>query len=174
MLLYINMNYLQRIINYFSKKTLNPNDELKRLLKLYIKSEDAIQNIIQKGADVNAIIDSRGRTMLMYALKFKASINIIKVLIENGADVNAIYIIDDIETSVLLYALKYKTSINIIKFIIEKISNLNKGTIITDALRYAILYKDSNNIINLLIETKLTCQFNKLYSKMCRCDCYRL
>jgi len=150
------MSYLQRIRNSFSKQTLNPNVELKRLLKSDIKSTDAIKNIIEKGADVNAIIDTNNTTILMYALKFKASFDIINLLIENGANV---HVFDKDFKHTMEYALeKYNASIDIIKLLIKKITydtkpeDIDNGLVFTNALFSAFVYNASENIIKLLIE----------------------
>jgi ankyrin repeat protein len=149
------MSYLQRIKSAFSKQTLNPNVELKRLLKSDIKSEDAIRNIIEKGANVNATVDTNDTRILMYALKFKASYNIINLLIENGADVHEF---DKDIKHTMGYALEYNASIDILKLLIKKITydtkpeDIDNGFVFTSALSYALLYNASENIIKLLIE----------------------
>ena len=149
------MSYLQSIKSAFSKKTLNPNVELKRLLKSDIKSKDEIKNIIEKGADVNAIIDTNNKTILIYALKFKASFDIINLLIEN--DVN-VHVFDKDFKHTMEYALEYNASIDILKLLIKKITydtkpeDIDNGFVFTNTLSSALLYNASENIIKLLIE----------------------
>ena len=149
------MSYLQRIKSAFSKQTLNPNVELKRLLKSDIKSEDAIRNIIEKGANVNATVDTNDTTILMYALKFKASFDIINLLIENDADVN---VFDKKFNHTMEYVVEYNASIDILKLLIKKITNdtkpedIDNGAVFTNTLSTALECNASENIIKLLIE----------------------
>jgi ankyrin repeat protein len=97
-----------------------------------IKKEELIQ-FIQEGADINAR-NSEGETPLVWAIKYRADLEIIRTLIENGANVN---IVDDINLTPLMYAVLNGNN-EIIPILIENGADVTiKGLIGQKALDYA-------------------------------------
>ena len=89
--------------------------ELVSLLNINSKPKEIIE-LIEKGLDVNTIEENSGKTPLKYALEFSNSAEVIKILIEKGADVNSR---EKGDYTPLVYAVKYHSNPEIIKLLIK-------------------------------------------------------
>ena len=110
-----------------------------------------VQAEIANGADVNAKNDNfDGWTALMYALCDNKDIEIIKALLDAGADVK---IIDNNETTTLMHGARYHDNPEVIKMLMENGVDIDaKNDVDWTALMYAVTHNRNREIIKLLID----------------------
>ena len=110
-----------------------------------------VQAEIANGADVNAKNDNfDGWTALMYALCDNKDIEIIKALLDAGADVK---IIDNNETTTLMHGARYHDNPEVIKMLMENGVDIDaKNDADWTALMYAVTHNRNREIIKLLID----------------------
>jgi ankyrin repeat protein len=97
---------------------------------------EAVQEAIWAGADVNVRNDfgESGMTVLSYALRNKADTEIVKLLIEAGADANAWYISGDggykfnLDTTPLIEAIRHSNNPDIIRLLLDAGAEVNVRT----------------------------------------------
>jgi ankyrin repeat protein len=133
-----------------------PNEEGETPLISVIKSNDftieekkrILQKLIKKGANVN-FIDKEENTPLVYAIQMK-SLPIIKLLIENGANIN--HLIKSSYITVLMEAIGLG-EMDIVKYLVECNANINfKNEFGNTPLTYAIS-TNNDQMVKYLIDS---------------------
>ncbi len=112
-----------------------------------------IENLIKAGAQVNFQYKKDGTTPLMYGLEFSNSLDVIKLLLDNGANVNSK---DKNKRTPLFYALEFNGSLPLIELLIKNGADWHaidvRGLSIIEFAEY---YEDVNSINYL---KKLDCE----------------
>lgn len=141
---------LELIVRYHKEKVM---DQVYRHQKnaLYVAIDNdntkGVKVLLDYGFDPNAdaMIGSRDRPIILASKK--RNFDIVRLLIENGADVN---VIDSKQLSPLRNAIFYK-NIKMVRYLINNGADVNIQTIFGKALRMALVLKDEA-IAKLLIE----------------------
>lgn len=121
------------------------DDDLPEILKLIIKNPMFDKKLINEK-------DNDGRTPLMYSIENKNNINVIKLLLKLGSDVNQF---DKNKNSIIHYIIESK-NIEILKLILghkefdKKILNMKNRNLTTPLL--LCIYTDDSSMMNLLIK----------------------
>ncbi len=107
-----------------------------------------IRELIQAGADPNAACSNEGTefTLLTYAAYY-GNLELAKMLLENGADVN---FEDADDVTPLFVAVQNGQDAEFIRFLIESGANVNDGKIIFNAIKHS-----SPKIMGMLIDAKM-------------------
>ena len=128
----------------------NPTEILLALSKSATTEE--VKQFIQEGADVNAVKDVgyKYRTLLMSVAEYNPNPEILRLLIENGAKVNAV---DRYGQTSLMLAAMYRSNPEFLMVLLENGADVNGGDEYGwTPLMLAAGYNSNANVLRLLIE----------------------
>ncbi|MEI0797955.1 ankyrin repeat domain-containing protein [Brachyspira intermedia] len=155
------------IINYLLENNadINLKEELTGFTPLMASFHDITitELLIEKGADIEAR-NVDGINALVYAVSLNDE-EMVKFLLENGADANTVCEIENehiyMLPTPLIYA-AYKGNTNIINILLENGADINYTTDEMTPLIYAA-YKGNTNIINTLLENGVDINYTNYY-----------
>ena len=133
------------------------SDEATKKLLFVVKnaSMEEVTRLIQEGADVNAVVGSLGKTPLMIAARFNENPDVLRVLIDNRADVNAV---DDDGKTPLMLAAKENSNPDALQILIDNGADVN--AVVEEGLSegmtplmYAARFNENPDVLRVLIDS---------------------
>lgn len=138
----------------FEINNMRGTDKTNLLMEYFRRAEEikhkTVGSILNYGIDVNAV-DKYKSTALMWCLRYKPPLNIVQLLVKQGARVNPQ---NEGGNTALLEAVRYLAPTNVINFLITSKAKVNHANSSGDtALIMAMRYKATADVIKLLIRS---------------------
>jgi ankyrin repeat protein len=145
------LEIVKMVLNYRGGMTMDQEKLQEKLLTAAdsAKNADAVEKLLQQGADVNAT-DSFGLTPLMRAALFNSNEKVIKVLVKAGADIFARE--PQYKSTALQLAANHNSSAKVIEALVEAGSDIHDVNYLGEtALVMAVNSGNDTKVISALI-----------------------
>ena len=122
-----------------------------------------IQNLLKAGAQINFKVPDNLQTPLMAALEFNNSLDIIRLLIEHGAEVN---VADIYGKTPLFYAAEFNHKLPVVELLVNHGADLEaKSKNNLSIMDYALYYETFSDVVDYLEELNNNIEW-KMYTKL--------